>query len=71
MRLPFLSIVIPMFYDTLSHYLVGDYITHQSDGMHIEAYCTCGEKFEGIGQDEGAAMSTLWAIFLQNLGFSP
>ena len=28
--------------NTLSHYLVGYYITHQPDGVHIEACCTCG-----------------------------
>jgi len=39
------------------------YTTHQTDGVHIEAHCTCGEKLEGVGQNESAAMSALWAIF--------
>jgi hypothetical protein len=30
--------------DNLSRYLVGYYTTHQPDGVHIEAHCTCGEK---------------------------
>jgi hypothetical protein len=47
----------PMFIDTLSHYLVGYNTTHQPDGVHIEAHCTCGEKLEGVGQNESAAMS--------------
>jgi hypothetical protein len=42
------SVVIPMFKDTLSHYLVGYYTTHQPDGVHLSARFTCGEKFEGI-----------------------
>jgi hypothetical protein len=46
-----------MFRDTLSHYLVGYYTTHQPDGEHIEAHCTCGERLEGVGQNESAAMS--------------
>jgi hypothetical protein len=28
----------------LTHCLVSDYTTHQPDGVHIEAHCTCGEK---------------------------
>jgi hypothetical protein len=51
------SVVIPMFKDTISHYLVGYYNIYQPDGVHIEARCTCGEKLEGVGQDESAAMS--------------
>jgi hypothetical protein len=39
--------VITMFLEINSHYLVGYYTTHQPDGVHIEAYCTCGEKLEG------------------------
>jgi hypothetical protein len=46
-----------------SHYLVGYYTTHPPDGVHIEAHCTCGEKLEGIGQNESAAMSALWVVF--------
>jgi hypothetical protein len=38
-----------------SHYLVACYTTHQPDGVHIEAHCTCGEKLEGVGENEGAA----------------
>ena len=36
----------------LSHYLIGYYTTHQPDGTHIEARCTCGEKLEGVGHRE-------------------
>jgi hypothetical protein len=53
-----------MFIDTLSHYLVGYYTTHQPDGTHIEAHCTCGEKLKGVGQNENAAMSAVWTNFL-------
>ncbi len=46
-----------------AHYLVGHYTTHRVDGVHIEARCTCGKKLEGIGDNEGAAMDSLWAEF--------
>jgi hypothetical protein len=46
-----------------SHYLVGYYTTHRPDGVPIEAHCTCGEKLEGIGRDESAAMSQIIAVF--------
>jgi hypothetical protein len=52
--------------ETNSHYLVGYYTTHQPDGVHIKAHCTCGEKLEGVGHDESAAMSALWTKFLQH-----
>jgi hypothetical protein len=51
---------------TITHYLVGFYTTHQSDGTHIEAHCTCREKLEGAGQNEEAAMSALWTKFLKH-----
>jgi hypothetical protein len=38
--------------ETNSHYLVGYYTTHQPDGVHLSAHCTCGEKLEGIGHRE-------------------
>jgi hypothetical protein len=41
----------------LSHYLVSYYTTHQPDGVHLSAHCTCGEKLEGIGQNDETAMS--------------
>jgi hypothetical protein len=43
--------------DTTLHYLIGYYTTHQPDGVHIEAHCTCGEKLEGVGSNESAAIS--------------
>ena len=49
-----------------SHYLVGRYVTHQPDGMHIEARCTCGAKFEGKGEDESAAIEDLWKQFVDH-----
>jgi hypothetical protein len=49
-----------------SHYLVGYYSTQQPDGVHIEAHCTCGEKLEGVGQNESAAMSALWTLFKEH-----
>ena len=45
------------------HYLVGRYVTHRPDGVHIEARCTCGVKLEGIGIDESKAIDRLWEIF--------
>jgi hypothetical protein len=48
---------------TISHYLVGYYTTHQPDSVHIEAHCTCGVKFEGVGQNKSTAMSALWILF--------
>jgi hypothetical protein len=51
-----------MFTVTLSHFLIGYYITHQPDGVHIEAHCTCGEKLEGVGQNENAGMSVHFDI---------
>jgi hypothetical protein len=62
----FSQIVVTMFTNALSHYLVGYYTTHQLDGVHIEARCTCGVKLEGVGQDESAAMSTLWKVFREH-----
>jgi len=41
------------------HSLIGRYVTHQPDGMHVAACCTCGVKLEGIGVDEGAALDPL------------
>jgi len=38
--------------DTLSQQLVGYYTTHQPDGVHIEARCTCEVKYEGVGHRE-------------------
>ena len=49
-------------YNSSSHYLVGYYTTHQPDGVHIEARCTCGEKLEGVGENESAAMSALFDV---------
>jgi hypothetical protein len=46
--------------DSFAHYLVGRYTTRQPDGVHIEARCTCGEKLEGVGQNESATMGALW-----------
>jgi hypothetical protein len=50
LSLPLNSAVITMFRNYLSHYLVGYYTTHQPDGAHIEAHCTCGDKLEGVVQ---------------------
>ena len=52
-----------MLNDTIPHYLVGRYITHQKDGVHIEARCTCGVKLESVGNDENIAVEALWAVF--------
>ena len=41
----------------LFHFLVGHYTTHQPDNVHLEAHCSCGEKLEGVGQNESAAMN--------------
>jgi hypothetical protein len=46
-------------HNSYSHYLVGYYTTHQLDGVHLSARCTCGEKIERVGRNESAAMSTL------------
>jgi hypothetical protein len=43
--------------ETSSHYVVGYYTPHQPDRVHIEAHCACGEKLEGVGSNESAAMS--------------
>jgi hypothetical protein len=59
LSLPLNSAVITMFRNYLSHYLVGSYTTHQPNGVHIEARCTCGMKLEGVGQNENEAMSAL------------
>jgi hypothetical protein len=42
-----------------SHYLVDHYITHQPDDVHLSAHCPCGEKLEGVRQNEEEAMSAL------------
>jgi hypothetical protein len=44
--------VITLYKDTLSQQLVGYYTTHQPDGVHIEARCTCEVKYEGVGHRE-------------------
>ena len=49
------------------HYLVGRYVTHRLDGVHIEAHCTCGVKLEGIGIDESEAIDRLWETFQKHL----
>ena len=36
--------------------------------MHIEARCTCGERFKGVGENEGEAIEALWARFKLHLG---
>jgi hypothetical protein len=60
--MPLCSTVIPISEVILSHFQVGHYTTHQPDGVHIEARCTCGEKLEGVGQNESAAMSAHFDI---------
>ena len=45
------------------HYLVGRYVTHRPDGVHIEARCTCGVKLEGTGIDESEATEHLTAEY--------
>ena len=50
-------------HNSYSHYLVGYYTTHQPDGVHIEVHCTCGEKIEGVDQNESAATSAVWHGF--------
>ena len=45
------------------HYLAARYVTRQPDGIPIEARCACGVKLEGVGGDESAALSELWAKF--------
>ena len=49
-----------------SHYLVGYYTTHQSDGVHIEAHCTCGMKLEEVGLNESVAMNALLKVFREH-----
>lgn len=44
-------------------YLAARYVTRQSDGVHVEARCTCGVKLEGVGTDESKALEELWAKF--------
>ena len=51
----------------IQHYLVGRYVTHRPDGVHIEARCTCGVKLEGIGIDESEAIDRLWETFQKHL----
>jgi hypothetical protein len=53
-------------HNSYSHYLVGYYTTHQLDGVHIEARCTCREKLKGVGHDESAAISALWKAFREH-----
>jgi hypothetical protein len=55
-----------MLNDTIPHYLVGRYITHQPDGVHIEARCSCGVKLEGVGNDESIATEALWVVFVEH-----
>ena len=51
----------------IQHYLVGRYVTHRPDGVHIEARCTCGVKLEGQGSDESEAIDRLWEKFQKHL----
>jgi len=32
--------------ETSRHYPVGRYVTHQTDGVHVEAHCTFGLKLK-------------------------
>ena len=41
------------------HYLVGFYITHRSDGVHVEARCECGVNLECVGMDESVVLGEL------------
>ena len=50
----------------IQHYLVGRYVTHRPDGVHIEARCTCGVKLEGQGIDESEAIDRLWEKFTKH-----
>jgi hypothetical protein len=44
--MPLNSSIITMSEVILSHYLVGYYTTHQPDGVHLSAHCTCKEKLD-------------------------
>jgi len=34
--------------------------------VHIDAHCTCGEKIEGVGNDESAVAEALWAVIREH-----
>ena len=57
-----------MIKDTHSHHLIGHYTTHQPEGVHLSAHYTCGEKLEGIGENESTAMGVLWKAFREHTG---
>ena len=68
-KLEIISILFIMPNDSASHYLIGHYTTHQTDGVHIEAHCTCGMKLEGIGQNEIVVMSSHFDVENHNYRF--
>ncbi len=45
------------------HHLIARHLTQQSDGVHLEARCTCDAILEGVGTDEDQAVVALWDRF--------
>lgn len=39
------------------------YLTQEVDGVHMEAYCTCGESFVEVGEDQTQVLDALWHVY--------
>jgi isorenieratene synthase len=50
-----------------AHSLTERIATHQPDGVHLAAQCTCGARLEGRGKDESTAIEALWGKFQEHL----
>ena len=42
------------------------YLSKERDGIHMEAYCTCGKNFVEVGEDETQVLEVLWGEYRQH-----
>lgn len=51
---------------TQNHQFLLRYLTKERDGMHMEAYCTCGHNFVAVGEDQVQVLEALWHDYQQH-----
>lgn len=49
-----------------NHQLLLRFLTKERDGIHMEAYCTCGQGFFKIGEDQIHVLEALWHDYRQH-----
>jgi hypothetical protein len=52
------------------HYFQVRYLTRQTNAIHVEGCCTCGNVFQGTGDDETAALGAAWHDYEHHLALS-